>query len=202
MARLRLFDKMQAYPFWVFDASGAEGNVLFSVFDPVLGFSSATSPEINLEPRQIKPGNWEYSRQVVKSANVSPVTFARGARFYVSDFYNWITNSIRGVQPVRRNLVIVHFLGFRILRQAAGDIGPEIGVTSLVERVPGRAWILYDCIPTRYKAGSDFDASSSEVAIQELEVQPEHIVELTVATLSPLVARTLSASVAIANAVT
>ena len=81
------------------------------------------------------------------------------------------------------------------------NLGPELGQTSLVERVPGRAWICHDCLPTRYKAGSDFDASSSDVSIQELEVQPEYVVELTISTLSPLAGRLLSAGVAISDAV-
>jgi len=40
-------------------------------------------------------------------------------------------------------------------------------------RVPARAWILYGCVPSRYKAGSDFDASSGDVSIAEIEVQIE-----------------------------
>jgi phage tail-like protein len=197
---------MQSYPFWVFDASGIAGNVLFSIFDPVLGFSSTSAPEINAELRQVKPGNWEYPRQVFKAASVSPITMARGTQFFDSDFYNWITNTIRGKQPVRRNLVIVHYLTFRPLRSALGvnggssGIGPELGVTSPIERVPGRAWVCYDCLPTRYKAGTDFDAKSSDVSIQELEVQPEHIIELTISTLSPLTGRAISAGIGIANA--
>lgn len=203
MARQRLLDKMQAYPFWLFDASGAAGNVLFSVFDPTLAFTSATSPEINVELRDIKPGNWEYQRRVVKGASVSPITLGRGVNFYDSDFYNWITNAIRGIQPVRRNLALVHFLSWRVLRQAVGEggIGPEQGGSSLIERVPGRVWMLYNCVPTRYKAGSDFDATSSDVSIQELEVQPEHIVEMTTSTLSPLAGRAFSAGVSIASGI-
>ncbi len=203
MARLRLFDKMQAYPFWVFDASGVAGNVLFSVFDPLLAFTAATAPEINVELKDIKPGNWEYQRRVVSRASVSPITLSRGVNFYDSDFYNWVTNAIRGKQPVRRNLAMIHFLGFRPLRQAVGQggIGIEAGGSSMVERIPGRAWILKNCVPTRYKAGSDFDASSSDVSIQELEVQPEYIVELTVSTLSPFAGRALGAGVAIASGI-
>lgn len=201
MARQRLFDKMQVYPFWVFDASGIAGNALFSIFDPTLGFSGCTMPEISVETREIKPGNWEYKRRVVQSADVSPVTFSRGANFFDSDFYNWITNAIRGKQPVRRNLVIVHFLSYRPVRAALGNgVGPETGVTSLTERIPGRAWALFDCVPIRYRPGGDFDAGSSEVSIQELEVQPEYMVEMTISTLSPFAGRALSASVGVAQA--
>lgn len=211
MARPRLLDLMQAFPFWVFDVSGNQGSTLFSVFDPTLGFSAVTAPEISVETRDIQPGNWEYKRRVVKGAEAGSITLSRGARFYDSDFYNWITNAILGRQPVRRNLVLVHFMGLRAPSQAialaqghgnnANLSFPDNGAAQLATRTPGRAWVLYDCLPIRYRAGSDFDASSSDVSIQELEVQPEHVIELTLATLSPVAARGIGAGISIASAV-
>lgn len=204
MARPRLLDVLQAFPFWLFDVSGAEGNILSSVFDPSLGFSAVSAPEFSVKTKDIQPGNWEYPRNVVQSAGVGPITLSRGTRFYDSDFYNWITAAIRGDQPVRRNLVLVHFMGFRAQAQASGAnlSFPDTAFIQMSLRTPGRAWVLYDCIPTRYKAGSDFDASASEVSIQELDIQPEHIIEMTLATLSPAAGRALSAGIEIANAVT
>lgn len=180
MARPRFLDMMQAFPFWLFDASAiVPGDPLFSIFDPSLGFSAITAPEITIETRQIQPGNWEYKRQFVKTASASPITLSRGARFFDSDFYNWITRAIRGAEPVRRDLFLVHFLGFRPLL-----VSPDVASVQAFppSRIPGRAWVLYDCIPTRYKAGTDFDANSSDVSIQELEVQPEHVIEVTTGT--------------------
>jgi hypothetical protein len=55
---------------------------------------------------------------------------------------------------------------------------------TVIARRGGKIMIVGNCIPTRYKAGGDFDASSGAVSIQELEVQPEHVVEVTVSTLS------------------
>jgi hypothetical protein len=96
MAQRRFLDMMQQYPFWVLDASGFAGNPLFTVFDPVLGFSGCTTPEITVETKEIQRGNWEFKTPVVKSASVSAITLQRGARFYDSDFYNWISGAIRG----------------------------------------------------------------------------------------------------------
>lgn len=201
---------MQDYPFWVFDASGFAGNIMFSVLDPVLGFSSCTTPEWTVETKDIQHGNWEYKARAVKSADVSSITMTRGARFYDSDFYNWITNAIRGQQPVRRNLVLVHFLPYRPAsqllvargRSAEGiSASEDVAVTSLATRLPGRAWMLYDCLPTRYKPGSDFDATSSNVSVSELTVQPEHAIEMTVATVSPVAGRAVSTGLAVASAV-
>lgn len=224
MAQRRFLDLLQVYPFWVFDASGFNGNPLFSIFDPFLGFSSVSSPSINVELKEIQPGNWEYKRRAVLHADVGPITLARGARFWDSDFYNWISNAIAGKQPVRRNLVIVHFLGYRLIR-AVGTIGKTAGelrvqerqgVQSAVQaevalnatgmagapldRIPARAWWCANCIPTSYKAGGDFDANTSDVSIMELEVQPEYVHEMTVSTLSPLAARTFTLTMATLDA--
>lgn len=48
-------------------------------------------------------------------------------------------------------------------------------------RVPARAFLLKDCIPTRYKMGSDFDASSGQVSIAELEIHPHYVEEIALA---------------------
>lgn len=217
MAQRRFLDMLQQYPFWVFDASGFEGNPLFSVFDPVLGFSSCSTPEITVETKEIQRGNWEFKTSVVKSASVSALTLQRGSRFYDSDFYNWITNAIRGIQPIRRNLVLVHYLGFRLQRSVAaraGSLEPgQSGVQGevllntagqsglLLDRIPGRAWYCGGCIPVRYKAGGDFDANSSDVSIMELDVQPDYVHELTSSTVSPIAGRIASLTFASLEAV-
>jgi len=199
--RLRFLDMLQVYPFWVFDASGFAGNPLFTIFDPTFGFSAVTSPEVNIELREVQPGNWEYKRRAVKTADVSPITMSRGARFYDSDFWLWTHNAVRGYQPLRRNLVLVHFMGYRPLanvleKDTSGSFPDEVALTSLATRLPARGWFLSGCVPTRYKSGGDFDAASSDVAIQELEVQPEYIEEMTIATISPIVARAFSLTAA------
>lgn len=194
---------MQSYPFWVFDASGVSGNVLFSIFDPVFGFSSCSAPEISAELKSVRPGNWEYPKHTVKAGNVNPVTLARGARFYDSDFYIWMNNAIKGIQPIRRTLVLVQFLPFRAQNQIANVNGQEDdnAYLSIGLRTPGRVWVMYNCVPTRYKAGSDFDATSSAVSIAELEMQPEYITESTIATVSPATARAFSSGIEIVNAI-
>jgi len=53
------------------------------------------------------------------------------------------------------------------------------GPFEFASRIPGRAWLLHNCLPMRYKAGSDFDASSGQVSLQELEVQPEYVEEFS-----------------------
>jgi hypothetical protein len=45
-------------------------------------------------------------------------------------------------------------------------------------KIPARGWLLKECVPTRYKAASDFDATDGNVSLMELEVQPTKIVEI------------------------
>jgi hypothetical protein len=47
------------------------------------------------------------------------------------------------------------------------------GGFEFAQRIPARAFILYGCIPKRYKSGSDFDASSGDISIAELEIECE-----------------------------
>ena len=60
-----------------------------------------------------------------------------------------------------------------------GALAVGIGPFEFATRIPARAWLLHDCLPVRYKAASDFDASNASISLQELEVQPEHIEEFS-----------------------
>jgi phage tail-like protein len=48
-------------------------------------------------------------------------------------------------------------------------------------RIPAKAWLLYDCIPARYKVGTGFDASSPDVSIAELDIEMEYFEEIGLA---------------------
>lgn len=59
---------------------------------------------------------------------------------------------------------------------AAAGPGSPLPVGTAV-RLPARAWLLQGCLPQRYKAGTDFDATSSDVSIMELELAVESVQE-------------------------
>lgn len=63
------------------------------------------------------------------------------------------------------------------LNATIGGIGPY----EFAPRIPAKAWMLRDCIPTRFKAAGDFDAKSAEVSMAEIEIQPEMFEELSLA---------------------
>lgn len=61
----------------------------------------------------------------------------------------------------------------------AGVMGSNYGPPDFAPRIPGKAWILYGCVPSRFKPVSDFDALSSDVSLSELEVAVERWDEIS-----------------------
>lgn len=70
-------------------------------------------------------------------------------------------------------------IGGSALAAVGGNAPVSLGPFQFAMRVPGRAWLLHNCLPVRYRSGSDFDALSSQISLQELEVQPEFIEEFS-----------------------
>jgi len=63
------------------------------------------------------------------------------------------------------------------LQVAGGLFSPQtVGI-----KIPARAFLLKNCVPLRYKTGSDFDATSGQVSIQEMDIQPEFVEEIAMA---------------------
>ena len=54
----------------------------------------------------------------------------------------------------------------------------NFGPQSLVALIPARAWILYDCVPSKYKVSQDFNAKSAEISLMELTLETEGFEEL------------------------
>lgn len=63
------------------------------------------------------------------------------------------------------------------LQGAGGLFSPQtVGI-----KIPARAFLLKNCVPLRYKTGADFDATSGQVSIQEMDIQPEFVEEIAMA---------------------
>jgi hypothetical protein len=231
MARSNLSDYLQVYPFWLMDVAPIEPLAL-PIFFPLLGFSSITAPEIQIETYTVTEGNWFFDKEVVKRGRVSSMTLTRASSWYDSDFYRWIlvaltgetgspgnlplapaTGQIGGVTP-RRNLLLIHFMSRSpISNPAAAAAAAAAGTLALVgsnaggasggaatatatataavaagtvgfgpfefaPRLPAKAWMLHGCIPTRYKVGGDFDATSGAISIAELDIAVDYFDEI------------------------
>jgi len=91
---------------------------------------------------------------------------------------------------IRRNLVILHFSSinpgasssnsavFDSLNTAIEGLS-GIGPFEFAARIPARAWLLHNCMPTSYTSGSDFDATTGAISVMALDVQPEWIEEFS-----------------------
>jgi len=255
VARSSLTDYLQNYPFWLMDIAPIEPLAL-PLFSPLLGFSSITAPEVNVEITEITEANWFFKRKVVKGGDASNMTLSRASKWYDSDFYRWVlaalagntggrgplhATALGGATP-RRDLLLVHFMSrnpipagaAQGLAAAAGVLalqgtatalvgspsslastaflagsaaqaqsiassaaGAPLGPFEFAPRLPAKAWVLYGCVPARYKAAGDFDASDGSISIQELEIAVESWDELSLGSEAAPVAM----GIAIADAV-
>jgi hypothetical protein len=151
-----------------------------------------TLPQINVTYRQVKEGNFEYPRlAAVERAEVTPITLEQGVSLFNSDFYDWIRKAVEGYVPAK-NLLLVQFSNINVGGAGIGkklggissslpgaSLGGAFGVFPDGVRLPARAWMLSRCRPTMFKPGTDFDATSGEISLASLEIQPEEVDEFS-----------------------
>lgn len=178
----RLFDYLNNYRFHVIDVTFGAPSVLNLSY----GFARVSMPELTVETREIKEGVLENKHFVAHAVSVGQVVLERGVSIFNSDFSDWIIPVIRGVKNQRRNLLLVQFSDTSLFAStdqgAGGGVGDLLNqflnFSDLLSRLPARAWMLYDCIPVHYKAGSDLDALGNEISIAQLTVQPHFSSEI------------------------
>jgi phage tail-like protein len=87
--------------------------------------------------------------------------------------------SVKGLIKVMQNGSIREKIFGSLLMPAAGITAVASAAVSLLSEgeldlnmlgIPGRAYMLFDCLPVRYKTGTDFDATETAVSIEELEL--------------------------------
>jgi len=61
----------------------------------------------------------------------------------------------------------------------AAAVGGAAGMQEWTPRVPVRSWLLEGCIPVRYKSATDFDASSGEISMMEMDLAVENFEEIS-----------------------
>lgn len=183
MPRKRVDDFLQDYPFYLADVS-VSARPPFFVLGSVLslGFNTCSSPEITLETEEIAQYHSSYKVPYYTKAAVSPITLTRGTSAFDSTMYRWAKRSMSGQDRVHRHLMLIHFMSLSYTAPTSADPSPSsaFDVTSVgMIRPMGKAFLLWHCIPTRYKAGTDFDATSGNVSITELEIQPQYFSEVS-----------------------
>lgn len=207
MARPAFTDYLQAFPFWMMDSAPITPNAA-PIFNPVLGFSSITSPEITVEQYTIRQANWFFEKHVVQRGSISPFTVRRGVTFFDSDFWRWVNAGLSGNVAIsvggssyRRNFVLIHFFARNPLAGLTGKPVPTEGTAlnfgpfEFALRVPAKAYWLKGCIPARWKSGNDFDAMDGSVSIAELDFTCELVEEVSLGSaINPAIGVAVSAA--------
>lgn len=169
----RALEFLQNYSFHMFELPKIFGSDItitdrIPVLSPVAGFNSITAPEISANVEEIIRGNRQSPYKYISGWTYGPITLTQGSAITRDDFAPWVKNVMDG-RALRRSFLLVHFT-----RKVIGDF-PDIYKFARLFTAPAKAWLLADCYPIRFKAGSDFDAMSGDVSIQELEIDPLEI---------------------------
>lgn len=174
MARPRIIDLLQNYPFWLLDVQPSARPPFVVMGGPLYGFSAISHPEISIETDTITQINRDFPVPAYRGATSSVMTLQRGQRFYDSSFYMWIQRFIAGDDVPHRDLLLIQHMGLA---------GPSISnpTSDFIEilRIPGKAWMLWDCHPVRYTPGPGLDGMNSDVTVQELDLLPTDVDEFS-----------------------
>lgn len=178
MARSRATDLLQQHRFWLFEVPSVAGAAI-PALSAEAGFSSCSAIEVTVTNREYRQINEMTPRYFPESASVAAVTLRRGAAPGNGDFYRWINGHQYGLWDTRRDFVLVQFSGLASepLREGAVERWSERQDAVSAALIGGRAWILRDCVPTRYSTG-EFDATSGQVSIDEIEIQPRKVIQV------------------------
>jgi hypothetical protein len=195
MARPVYSDFLQSHAFWLMDVSPID-SIALPIFNPLLGFSTISAPEITVEEFPIKPGNWMFDRQVIKRAAISGFSVQRGVTFADSDFWRWTMAALTGCvsfntggPSFRRTFILVHFFARNPVAGAnttSATSAVNFGPFEFAARIPARAYLLKGCIPTKWRAGNNFDAMDGSVSIAELDFSCEMVEEVSLASNASL----------------
>lgn len=193
MARKHRFTEfLQPNVFYVLDYSLGETSMLAQLVQA--GFRSISAPELTLETAEIKEGNWPFKRKLITGAAVNTLTLSKGVTFFDSDFWRWASRASVGAKTFgldigmlglksgfRKDLFLIQFL--RGVPNAMKFFLPFGGWDRGLNVFPAKIWMLENTIPTRYKVGTDFDGSTGEISIAEIELSMENFDEIAIASL-------------------
>lgn len=153
MARAVDTDLYHNFRFHVVDPAG--GNL-----DPVAGFRTATVPDISVDVPEYREGVFKFTRKYPGIPKVGECQLTKGVVKKDSDFLIWLNKCIDGGVTYRSDITIQEF-----------HIADEFGITGS----PSKVIRLFEVFPTAVKPSGDKDATSSDVAIQELTLAVEEI---------------------------
>jgi hypothetical protein len=193
VARNIIADLLQNHRFWLLDLVPSATYPFFVLGSPAYGFQACSMPEFTFETREVKQLNSMLKRTVYEGGGWGTVTLTRGVRCTDDTFYEWVRRAIDGLDTIDRHLLLVQFAPASLvggnssildalpaIQAGLGAVGnPSAAImgafagamdSGYMANVPGKAWLLWGCVPVRYKPGSDLDATDAGISLMELEL--------------------------------
>jgi len=169
MARAISTDFYQNFRFHVMMVQGT-GVSASEVFGKATtaGFNSVTIPELSMEATEYREGTATYTKKFAGIPSFDAITMTKGVTRDDTDFWLWANKAAKGGE-YRADLKILHF--------SRADVEQLDGTGAAICKETGsyRAYMCYDCVPTRLKLTADMDATGSDVSISEMEVAVERV---------------------------
>jgi len=128
--------------------------------DPVAGFRTASIPDLSVDMAEYREGVYLYTRKYPGIPKVGDCSLSKGVAKKDSDFLQWIFKCINGGETYRSDITIQEY-----------HISDEFGI----DGSPSKVIQLKEVFPTSAKSTGDKDASSSDIAIQEITLACEEI---------------------------
>lgn len=126
------------------------------------GFTSVTMPEATVESVEYKEGTYLYRRKYPGDVTFSDITLNKGVVKKDLAFYNWLRACYLG-QEYRVDLVIHHF--------HRSDV---TNLTDFSKAQAKRKIKCFECFGMRTKPGADFDAQTSDISLEEIDISLEY----------------------------
>lgn len=159
MARAMVSDPFHSFRFLV---SVTKAGSLEPFGPASAGFNSVTLPTQTTEMAEYKEGSMLYRRKYPGDTTFDTVTLSRGVTVKGNEFWNWMNQSSRNGE-YRVDLEIKH-----LHRSDVTDLDDFSTATA------SRTIKCYECVPATVKPGSDMDALTSDISLQEITVEMEH----------------------------
>jgi len=114
-----------------------------------VGFQSMTVPEMTLEHKEIRQGNWGYIHKVITGFSTGGnITLTQAVLPEALDMYAWWLQAVNGIFAPRRNLLLTH--------------------TRQDHALPARILSCQGCLPVSWSPASPFEAATSAVSVESM----------------------------------
>lgn len=156
-ARSIVTDPYQTHRFQVFDSEN-----FTKLSTPSGGFNLVSLPELNIDMGEYREGTWVYSRKFPMRPHFTQISLHKGVFQNDSALYKLSRAAAEG-QRYRTDI--------RILQYHRNDVA---GTINYANATPSREIRCYNCVCIRYRPSTDFDSLNSDVAVEEMDLDPEY----------------------------